>query len=116
MEFADRDAAMVWIINNQLGKRNLHVLDKEALKSKKREIESWQANKRQGYRTDLHHDFKEKFPEGGRQVRDIIGKEIGGSLTIYRNSTGCSFAEKLAEHIHNRCGIWPEAVADQFWK
>ena len=79
MEFADRNAAMVWIIDNQLGKRNLHVLDKEALKSKKREIESRQANKRQGYRTDLHHDFKEKFPEGGRQVRDIIGKEIGVS-------------------------------------
>ena len=31
-------------------------------------------------------------------------------------STGCSFAELLAEHIHNRCGIWPKGTADRFRK
>ena len=78
MEFADRDAAIEWICDNQLGRRNLHPLDREALMDKKREAKERQANKRQGYRSDLHEDFVEKFPQSGK-TRDIIGKEIGVS-------------------------------------
>lgn len=43
MEFADRDSAKVWIINNQLGKRNLLTYDKVILEDKKRHILAEQA-------------------------------------------------------------------------
>lgn len=76
MEFADRDAVIAWICNNQLGRRNLHVLDREALMAKKREALERQAKQRQGTRTDLN--IREKFPRSERP-RDIIGKELGVS-------------------------------------
>lgn len=79
MEFEDRDEVIAWICKNQLGRRNLHPLDQEKLLSTMRKAESKRAKARHGYRTDLHSDFKEKFPESGKQVRDVIGEKIGVS-------------------------------------
>lgn len=79
MEFPDRDAVIAWIAGNQLGRRNLHPLDQEHLLDVKRQAELRSAKTRQGYRSDLHDDFREKFPESGKRVRDIIGEQIGVS-------------------------------------
>ena len=38
VEFANRDEAIVWIINNQLGKRNISKFDRITLEDKKKEI------------------------------------------------------------------------------
>ena len=76
MQFADRDEAIAWIASNQLGRRNLHPLDKERLLSTRREALERQAKERQGTRTDLN--IRENFPRSERP-RDIIGKEIGVS-------------------------------------
>ena len=49
-------------------------------------------------------------------VRKVEAIPPADQVQYTGKSTGCSFAELLAKHIHNRCGIWPEAIADQFRK
>ena len=48
MEFPDRDAVKLWIIDNQLGKRNLIPYDKVVLEDKKKHILAEQAKKKIG--------------------------------------------------------------------
>ena len=80
MEFADRDEAIEWICNNQLGRRNLHVLDREALMSEKREaLERMSKSIRLANLRNNAVDV-EKLPHRGKgKTRDIIGKELGVS-------------------------------------
>lgn len=75
MEFLDRDAVIAWIADNQLGRRNLHVLDREALMAKKREALSKSAKRRMSD----GGKGKEILPDHKAQTRDIIGKELGVS-------------------------------------
>ena len=75
MEFPDRDAVIAWIADNQLGRRNLHVLDREALMAKKREALSKSAKRRMSD----GGKGKEILPDLKAQTRDIIGKELGVS-------------------------------------
>lgn len=75
MEFSDRDAVIAWIADNQLGRRNLHVLDREALMAKKREALSKSAKRRMSD----GGKGKEILPDLKAQTRDIIGKELGVS-------------------------------------
>ena len=82
IEFADRDEAKLWIIRNQLGQRNLPKIDQAALRAVEHEIISKQAKERHGYRSDLHGDFVEKFPQSGK-TRDILGEKIGVSGKTY---------------------------------
>lgn len=82
-DFKDLDEAKVWIIQNQLGRRNLNLLDEQMLRQIEHEITSAQAKERHGYRSDLYGDFKEKFPESGKQTRDIIGEKMGISGKQY---------------------------------
>lgn len=57
-DFVDMDEAKLWIINNQLGQRNLELVDKILLEDRKRGILAAQAKKRQGARNDLNIDKK----------------------------------------------------------
>ena len=81
LEFKDRDEAIVWISDNQLGRRNLHPLDRERLLSKKREALEREARRRQATSTGGRKpQLVENLPEAeNHRVRDIIGKEIGVS-------------------------------------
>ncbi len=75
MEFADRDEVIAWIADNQLGRRNLHVLDCEALMNKKREALARKAKQRMsdgGKGVEILPHLKEK-------TRDAMGKELGVS-------------------------------------
>lgn len=74
--FKDRDEVKLWIIQNQLGRRNLHPLDQGKLRETEFEILSKQAKERQVRKPK---DFvKENLPKQ-KQTRDIIAKEIGVS-------------------------------------
>jgi ParB-like chromosome segregation protein Spo0J len=75
MHFSDRGKAMEWMIDNQLGRRNLHVLDREALMNKKREVVEKEAKKRM--LSGSKNNPMEKLPQG--TTRDIIGKDLGVS-------------------------------------
>lgn len=81
MDFGVRDAVKLWIIRNQLGRRNLPKIDEVALRETEREIIARQAKERQGVRTDLN--IKVKSPESGKQTRDIMGAKIGISGQTY---------------------------------
>lgn len=83
MEFADRDAAKLWIIDNQLGQRNLIPYDKTVLELKKKDILSKQA------REISHSNLKRGASEGQTfaprgKVNDQIGKRVGLSRETVR--------------------------------
>lgn len=77
--FPDRDAVAEWICNNQLGRRNLNILDREKLMDKKREIAKKRARERQATSTGgSKPQLMERLPQAEKgSVRDIIGKELG---------------------------------------
>ena len=83
MEFDNRDQVIAWICSNQLGRRNLHPLDKEKLMSTRRAALEADAKKRQAvYHGNQYQKsgLVEKLPEVHKErTRDIIGKEIGVS-------------------------------------
>lgn len=77
MHFETRDDAICWIINNQLGRRNIHPLDETALREKEREIISKQSKER------MIDGAKgvENLPQA--KTRDIMGAKIGVSGKTY---------------------------------
>lgn len=52
-EFADRSAAIVWIIQNQFGRRNLSSYDRSLLALRLKPLVAEKAKERQGERTDI---------------------------------------------------------------
>ena len=80
MQFKDRDEAKLWIINNQLGRRNLPVIDRGALLEAKQKIVAKQAEERM--KAGVKADPSEKFPKG-TGTREVIGKELGVSGKTY---------------------------------
>ena len=80
MQFADRDEARLWIIRNQLGRRNIHDLDRAALLEEEEKIVASKANARMN--AGIKADPKEKFPKG-KQTRDIMGAKMGVSGKQY---------------------------------
>jgi hypothetical protein len=78
--FLSHDDALLWIIDNQLGRRNLTPIDKVPLAERKREMLEKRARERQGTRTDI----KENLPESDRgQVRDQLAEQVGVSGKTY---------------------------------
>lgn len=76
MEFPDRDAVKLWIIDNQLGKRNLIPYDKTVLLLKRKEILSKIA--RQISNSNLKQGIAERPKLGSRgrvnkQIGDVVG-------------------------------------------
>jgi ParB family chromosome partitioning protein len=82
MAFPDRDAAEIWIIDNQTGRRNLENIDKVPLLERKREILAREAKERQkgGQGGVL---LKGNLPEAKEQTRDALAAEIGVSGKTY---------------------------------
>lgn len=58
MEFDDRDEAMVWIIDNQKGRRNISDIDRIALASRRESIVARQAKANQAAAADARRDDK----------------------------------------------------------
>lgn len=80
MEFKDRDEAKIWIIKNQLGRRNLHELDQAALLAEEEKIEAKNAQRR---------NEATRFGGSGNistttgKTRDVMGAKMGVSGRQY---------------------------------
>ena len=68
LNFESREDAMLWMIDNQLGKRNLDKYDAVILHDKKQGILSRLAKRKQGERTDLK-DIPKKSWESSKDER-----------------------------------------------
>lgn len=82
IEFATREDAIVWIITNQCGRRNLSELDRVVLIEKKRSILERQAKTRMlAGKTDPTQNFAEGSNRG--EVRQQLAREAGVSHPTY---------------------------------
>ena len=73
----DEDAVIIWMIDNQMRRRNITDPAKLRLALKKEEVFARQAKKRQGSRNDLNSNIVPNLAQG--RVRDILAKEAGVS-------------------------------------
>jgi len=81
--FESRDEAVLWIIGNQIGRRNLEAIDKVPLLERKREILAEQAKERFGGR-HKNESTVENLPQSDEgKTRDAIAAEIGVSGKTY---------------------------------
>ena len=80
MEFEDDVAALLWVLRNQLGRRNLSTFEKCELVLPLEEQLRKEAKERQGTRRDLNN-FVEIFPQSevSAKTRDILGAMAGVS-------------------------------------
>lgn len=70
MEFENRDAVMLWMMKNQLSRRNLTTFQRLEIVEKLKPVISKQAKERQGTRTDLNIPQK----SAGSETRDELAK------------------------------------------
>ena len=82
-EFEDRQAAELWMIGNQMGRRNLEAIDKVPLLERKREILAGMAKERFGgrHKNESTVESLPQLDEG--KTRDSIAAEIGVSGKTY---------------------------------
>jgi hypothetical protein len=82
MEFEGRDAAELWMIANQMGRRNIENIDKVPLLERKREILAQQAKERMESGRNQYSP-SENLPEATKETRDAVAAEIGVSGKTY---------------------------------
>lgn len=83
MVFDDREAAELWMIGNQMGRRNIENIDKVPLLERKREILAEQAKKRMGKGRPKAGEPVENLPQDTDKTRDAVAAEIGVSGKTY---------------------------------
>ena len=100
MEFADRDEAKLWIIRNQLGRRNLKEWDRFDLAKSLEEIEKRKAKERQGTRTDIVPILA---PSQKGKTRDKLADVVGVSHGTYDKMKAIdeSDDERLKQQVRN---------------
>lgn len=81
MEFPDRDAVKLWIIRNQLGRRNISKWVRFDLAKQLEKIEAKQAKERQGARTDIN--IPPMLAESKGDTRDKMAEIVGVSHGTY---------------------------------
>ena len=81
MEFPDRNAVKLWIIRNQLGRRNIDKWIRFDLTKQLAEIEAKQAKERQGTRTDIN--IPPMLAESKGDTRDKMAEMVGVSHGTY---------------------------------
>lgn len=92
MQFADRDSAMLWIIRNQKGRRNLDKLTKIDLRLKEEKLVAKQANKGGRPKNGSAKPPKKSWEDSTEKRREDrknetaykVAKEIGISEDTYR--------------------------------
>ena len=102
MEFADRDEAKLWIIQNQLGRRNLDKWQRFDLAKQQEHIEKAKAKERQGTRTDLNIVPTLAQSEHGK-TRDKMASQVGVSHGTYDKMKAIdeSDDERLKQQVRN---------------
>jgi len=95
IEFASRDDAMVWIIDNQFSRRNLTPFARGELALKRKHIIAAKARENQGRRTDLNllqNSAKSKPIDTRAEIAKIAGvsrwDNAVGTATMTRTGTG----------------------------
>ncbi|MBQ7220756.1 MAG: hypothetical protein IJS28_07240 [Synergistaceae bacterium] len=98
MSFEDRNAVMLWMLQNQLARRNLNDFQRVELVRKCEDAIKARARERQGTRTDLmpsaeqqlslteEDNIVEKLPQGSKS-RDELGAIAGVSGKTYEHAT-----------------------------
>ena len=77
-EFANRDAAKIWIIENQFGRRNLNDYQKGALALELKPLYEAEAKRRQGERTDISQFFDESsYGRTDERLAELAGVSRG---------------------------------------
>lgn len=84
-DFADRDAALMWIITTQLGRRNLTTYQKGELALKFEPLMKKEAKERQGQRTDLIN-IPKNSAESSVDAMKALAKERQGRRTDLSNN------------------------------
>ena len=94
-EFADRDEVKLWIMKNQLSRRNLNDFQRIEITYKCEDAVKAKAKERQLRKPA---DFvKEKFPEQNTQARDELGALAGVSGKTYEHAK--TVIEKASEEV-----------------
>ena len=108
-EFDTREDVMLWMINNQLGKRNLPEYVKYELMEKKTEILKDKGKKTQGKRTDLLSTIDKKL--NIQEPLSTIDKPSHNTQKIIANELGWSTGKKAqADVVHKKA---PEEVKEK---
>jgi len=91
LEFEDRGEAMLWIINNQFGRRNISMYDRGVLALKVKDIIAAKAKKKQGARTDLLATLPKSEPINTRatiaEKAGVSERTIAKIETIQKKAT-----------------------------
>ncbi len=88
MNFNSRNEALLWIMRNQLSRRNLNDLQRVELVRKSEDAVKAQAKERQGARTDLEEHSEKIFGKlEGKDSRDELGAMAGVSGITYEHAT-----------------------------
>ena len=85
-EFADRNEVKLWMLQNQLSRRNLSDLARVEMVRKCEEAVRARARARQGTRTDLQDNIVVNLPRSSK-ARDELGKLAGVSGSTYEHAT-----------------------------
>jgi hypothetical protein len=102
MEFADRTSAMLWIIDNQFGRRNLPIITRVQLMERRKHL----IKSRQGERTDLPPENDQTLRENSREVdrpSDQLAEMAGVSPKTYRAAKLILDAEEGKATHHMGC-------------
>ena len=102
-DFADRDAVKLWIMQNQLSRRNLNDFQRIEIVRKCEDAVKAQAEQRM---LAGKSDPKEKLPEGqksGKQSRDTLGAMAGVSGKTYEHATAVldNAPEEVIQAVRN---------------
>lgn len=98
-EFEDEDSVMVWIIDNQMGRRNIESAAKIRLSLMKEEIRAKQSNSRQGERNDLKDSVKNISADlrgSSGKATEFIAQDAGVSA---RSVEQFKYIEKNAPNL-----------------
>lgn len=92
IDLPDRDAAKLWIIKNQFGRRNLGAFDRGSLALKMKDIIAAKARENQGARTDIHQNSDKSYQpiNTNKELARIAGVShdtIAKVKTIQREAT-----------------------------
>ena len=97
-EFEDRNAAMLWMMNNQLSRRNLNDFQRVEIVRKCENAVKAQAEKRRLSTLKQNHDTdKVNLPERAEQSRDTLGATRKGVMCAVREHGRMSDSLRVSE-------------------
>jgi len=108
IDLPDRNAVLLWIIDHQLGERNLPLYDKIKLQDKRKTIIANQAKERQGKRNDLKDIPKKSWESKTEKRRSSRENE-----TDYKIAQAAGTSEDTVRKVRTIEQKAPEVVKQQ---